>query len=265
MAGDAYSMEVRAKRLSVLDLLESFPTVDILMESFLEMLPTLRPRLYSVSSAPGWKPGSATITYSVLDVAKYSGSGRFLGAASNYLTELTTGAVVRCGGRKAKQAFRLPKEPESHPIIMIAAGSGIAPFRGFIQERELQRQQGKSLAPALLFFGCRGRDLDDLYRDEIDKLEQNGAVSVYRAYSIGREHQDARGCGYVQDRVALERQKVYELWSEGASVFICGSHRMADGVKEALFDIVCPGSDRQDSSSWLAGLEAGRVVREIFT
>ena len=203
---DEESSNKGGKQQSVLDLLEVYDSIPLSVETFLEMLPPLRPRTYSISSAPGWKPSHATLTWSVVNGPSWTGHGSFLGVASNHLNDLSPGAVVRVSVRRSNPAFHLPQDPGAYPIIMIASGSGLAPFRGFLQERALQQKAGKTLAPALLFFGCRGQD-DDLYRKELDDLENLGIVRVRRAYSKTLEAIDAGGCKYVQDRVWAEKKE----------------------------------------------------------
>jgi cytochrome P450/NADPH-cytochrome P450 reductase len=139
---------------------------------------------------------------------------------------------------------------------MVAAGSGIAPFRAFIQELS-GRQKGETPAhapPALLFFGCRGLHLDDLYRDEVDGYEAKGVVTVFRA--ISRVQTPRNGGRYVQDMLWNAREKVRGMWEEGAKIFVCGSVEMNEGVKSTLARIV-PSTSAEEF--------AHRYVAEIFT
>ncbi|KAF2179588.1 cytochrome P450 [Zopfia rhizophila CBS 207.26] len=266
LANETFATEVRDKRLSVLDLLERYDSVRLPVEAFLEMLPPLRPRTYSISSAPQWNPSHVTLTWSIVDAPSWSGHGRFLGVASNHLSDLAPGAVVRVTVRRSNPAFHLPVDPESYPIVMIASGSGLAPFRGFIQERALQLRAGKSLAPALLFFGCRGPH-DDLYRAELDGFEDSGVVHVMRAYSKATIEPDAGGCAYVQDRVWAERKDVADFWNRGASIFVCGGTRMSEAVKDTFIKIAYVDAKHNDGKSpreWFDSLEPRRYVAEVF-
>ncbi|KAH7160568.1 hypothetical protein B0J13DRAFT_494237 [Dactylonectria estremocensis] len=96
--------------------------------------------------------------------------------------ELADVAKKKLVVRAPSTAFRLPREPKRTPIICIAAGTGIAPFHTFAQERAAMIAAGhKDLAPALLFFGCRNPEVDNLYRDELDEWERVGAMTVRRA------------------------------------------------------------------------------------
>lgn len=106
---------------------------------------------------------------------------------------------------------------------MIAAGTGIAPFRGFLQERAAMAEAGRELAPVFLFFGCRAPGVDDLYRDDFDAWQAAGVVDVRRAYSRAAEDEgeEAKGCRYVQDRLWLDREDVREpMEQRGASLCV---------------------------------------------
>lgn len=230
--GEAFNAEIKDKRVSPLDLLERFPETDIPFSAFLTMLPQLRLRQYSISSSPLAEPGSCTLTWSVIDEESFQGHGkRFLGAASNYLSNLQEGDHVHVNVKQSHQAFHLPLDIAETPLIMVCAGTGIAPFRGFVQERALQMEAGRKLAPALLFIGCQKPGQDDLHADEISAWASKGAVDARYAYS--RDPESSNGAKYVQDRFWADREDVLRLFESGAKVFICGSGRVADGVKDA--------------------------------
>ena len=131
---------------------------------FLDMLPPLRPRYYSISSSPLVSPDTCSITVGVLRRPARSGDGTFTGVGSGYLADLPEKATVFTFLRSPSIAFRPPDNPHA-PMIMIGAGTGIAPFRGFLQERAALRDRGVPVGPSLLFFGCRNREIDLLYVD----------------------------------------------------------------------------------------------------
>ncbi|GME23747.1 hypothetical protein GTA08_BOTSDO08492 [Neofusicoccum parvum] len=271
LASTEYATEIRDKRVSVLELLERFPNLAVPVETFLSTLPVLRHRLYSISSSPTWQPSHASLTFSVVDAPARSGAAdaRFLGVASNHFLDLTPGAVVRISLRTTNPRFRPPPDPLATPVVLLAAGAGLAPFRAFVQDRAERRRGGAALAPALLLFGCRGPRLDDLYREELDAFEAEGVVSVRRAYSREPGHADAAGCAYVQERLWREREKVLELWEKGAVVYVCGGTGMAEAVKEAVARIVGEGRDGPgelvaDPAAWVASLEPKRYIAEVF-
>jgi cytochrome P450/NADPH-cytochrome P450 reductase len=124
LADEAFTTEITAKRVSVLDLLERFPSTKLPLGVFLKMLPPMRVRQYSISSSPLWNPNNVTLTYSVVDQPALSGQGRYVGVATNYLANLAPGDRLHVSVRPSHKAFHLPKDPKSVPVIMIAAGTG---------------------------------------------------------------------------------------------------------------------------------------------
>ncbi|KAI9738411.1 MAG: hypothetical protein M1834_008914 [Cirrosporium novae-zelandiae] len=232
LAGDSFDSEITAKRTSVLDLLEKYPSSTLTIGDFLAMLPQLRLRQYSISSSPLVDPGTVSITWSVLDEESYQHQGkRFLGAASNYLSNLEPGDHVHINVKSSHASFHLPLDIENTPIIMIAAGTGIAPFHGFIQERVKQIEAGRTLAPALLFFGCRDPNIDLLFSTELDEWSKKGVVDP--RYAFSRANDKSNGAKYVQDRFWQDRKEVGELFGKGAKVYVCGHSRCVEGVAEA--------------------------------
>jgi cytochrome P450/NADPH-cytochrome P450 reductase len=125
LADAAFADEISAKRVSVLDLLERFPSVQLPLGVFLKMLPPMRVRQYSISSSPLWNPNHVTLTYAVVDQPALSGQGRYVGVASNYLSSLAPGDKLHVSVRGSHQAFHLPKDTKNVPVICIAAGTGI--------------------------------------------------------------------------------------------------------------------------------------------
>ncbi|GLA42923.1 hypothetical protein AnigIFM63309_011658 [Aspergillus niger] len=248
---DSYDSLVRDKRVSVLDLLEQFPSVSLPIAAFISMLPALRVRTYSLSLAPSFKPSHGSLTFSVVNEPARNGNRRYLGVGSNYLASLTPGSILYLSPRPAKEPFHLPVDQSRIPIIMICAGSGLAPFLSFIQDRMIWQQQEKPLARALLFFGCRGRFLDDLYHEELSEFEAAGVVDVRRAYSKVLDYDMARGCKYVQHRLVAEANAIRHLWAQDATIYVCGSADMAKGVEGVL-------------ENMLGILPRERYVTEIF-
>ena len=124
LSSEAFTSEITEKRISILDLLERFPSVRLPFGPFLKMLPPMRVRQYSISSSPLWNPNNVTLTYAVVDQPALSGQGRFVGVASSYLSNLGVGDRLHVAVRTSHQAFHLPKDAQNVPVIMIAAGTG---------------------------------------------------------------------------------------------------------------------------------------------
>ncbi|KAH7320805.1 cytochrome P450 [Stachybotrys elegans] len=274
MASEGYSELVSAKKLSLLDLLERFPQLDFPFGTFLSLLPPMMIRQYSISSSPQWNPHRVTLTYAVLDAEHTADpTRRHVGVASSFLSALTVGDKLRASVKPAHAGFHLPEDAASTPIICVAAGTGIAPFRGFIQERAMLLKQGQRLAPALLFFGCRGPAMDDLYRQELEAWQAVGAVDIRRAYSrAAAGDAQSRNCKYVQDRMLHDSREVAELWMQGAQVFVCGSRAMGRAVGETFTGIVAEHgldglsseSSGADKEEWFRGIRNVRFSMDVF-
>lgn len=263
LAGESYAAEVSAKRVSILDLLERFPACAVPFGTFLALLPPMRVRQYSISSSPLWNDEHATLTYSVLSAPSLADPARtHIGVASSYLAGLGEGDHLHVALRPSHVAFRL--SPPETPVICVCAGSGMAPFRAFAQERAALVGAGRKVAPLLLFFGCREPGVDDLYREELEGWEVRGVLSVRRAYS--RRAEESEGCRYVQDRLLKDRAEVRGLWSQGAKVFVCGSREVAEGVKEAMFKIVAEKEEgtSEEIQAWYEGVRNVRYASDVF-
>ncbi|WP_405598094.1 MULTISPECIES: bifunctional cytochrome P450/NADPH--P450 reductase [unclassified Streptomyces] len=258
-----YQERVFAPRKSVLDLLGEFPDCHLPFDTFLELLPPLRPRYYSISSSPLVSPDVCSITTGVLEAPARSGHGLFHGVCSSHLAHSDPDNTVFAFVRKPTIPFRPPDNPHV-PMIMIGAGTGLAPFRGFLQERATQKEQGAPVAQSLLFFGCRTPERDFLYEEELRHFEQLGIVRLHPAFS----RVPGRPKTYVQHLIAEHADEVWQLLQEEAVVFVCGdATRMAPDVRRALTDIFASrtGTSAGDADAWFTGLrQANRFVEDIW-
>jgi len=180
-----------------------------------------------------------------------------------------TGAHVPVDGtafvfvRPPSIPFRPPENPHV-PMIMIGAGTGLAPFRGFLQERAALRAQKVPVAPSLLFFGCRSAGVDLLYADELASYEAQGVVRTEPCFSAepGQERR------YVQQGMLECADEVWDLLQQDAVVLVCGNaSTIAPGVRASLTQIFRDrtGAGESDAAAWLAGLRtAGRLVEDIW-
>lgn len=262
------------EHISTLDILEHYPSIALSFSEFLTLCPPLRVRLYSISSSPLGEPSKCSISYSVLDAPGSSGwtTARHQGVASTYLANLQAEDRLHVSVRPSRAGFHLPLANTAHPIplIMICAGTGLAPFRAFVQERALQLSaRSASPAPAglgeaLLFVGCRSQGKDRLYAEELDEWEALGAVATRYAYS--REPQASHGCKYVQDRVRLDAKDVKRLWDEGAKVYLCGANGLVREVGVVLREVLFPEcGDRSDAREAFArATRTERIVTDVF-
>lgn len=230
--------------------------------TLLELLTPLRPRHYSISSSPAVDPGHADLMVSLLEAPARSGKGVYRGTGSGHLTTVAPGDTIYARVQPCREAFRIDG---STPVVMIAAGTGLAPFRGTVADRTAALAVGAELAPAFCYFGCDAPDADYLHADELRAAERAGAVSLRPAFSAAPEGEVT----FVQHRVAAEADEVWALLDAGARVFVCGDgSRMAPGVREAfrtLYRDRTPGADDEAAERWLNTLMAdGRYVEDVY-
>lgn len=248
---DSFRSEITDAHISLLDLLIKHSQIEIPLPAFLSLLPPLSIRQYSISSSPLKNPETCTITYSVVTDEKNS-DRPFYGVATTYLSTLKPGDRIQVATRRtAKQTFRLPLDAESTPILMFAAGTGLAPFRGFIEQRAVQLEANPKtkLAPAHLFLGCRSSKGDRLYADQMDKWASVGAVELY--YSFSQEPERSEGCKHVADRMLKEEEIISSAWVSGARAYTCGNRSFAQSVDKASRSIVENRlQTRKDKDGW---------------
>lgn len=255
LAGERYAEQVMSKRFTLLDLLEMFASCEVDLAWILDALPAPRARQYSISSATEAQSDIA-LTVSVVECPALSGRGTYRGTASGYLQRARPGDRIGVTLSAPADSFRPPANNNT-PIIMIAAGSGIAPFRGFIQARLARMEKGAALGDMHLFFGCQHPDWDDLYADEFNPSVDAGHLTVHRAYS-----QLDSEITYVQHQLRQQRATVLDLADRGAHIYVCGDvNRMGPGVEQTLTEI---GMQRH-GSDWLDELSAaGRYSTDLF-
>ena len=217
-----------AATLDVLAAIEKFRPIRPDPEAFVEALDPLQPRLYSISSSPRTHPGRVSLT---VDSVRYTvGRRTRLGVASTFLAErVRPGEKVKIYLQKA-QGFGLPTDP-SVPIIMVGPGTGIAPFRAFLQERMATKASGRNW----LFFGHRRHDHDFFYEDELAGMKAAGVLTrLSLAWS-----RDGDQKFYVQDRMREVGRDFWAWLVEGAHFYVCGDAKhMAKDVERAFVDIV---------------------------
>jgi cytochrome P450/NADPH-cytochrome P450 reductase len=258
-----YRAEVFVARKSVLDLLDEFPSCEPSFEAFLDLLPPLRPRYYSISSSPLVSADTCSITVVVVEGPTLSGHGLFKGVCSNYLAAQPIGGTVYGFVRKPTIPFRPPDNPHA-PMIMVGPGTGVAPFRGFLQERAALKQQGVPVGESMLFFGCRDPLQDFLYEDELRAFEAAGVTRLCTVFS----REPGKPKTYVQQAIKKQSEEVWRLLQQEAVVFVCGeASRMAPEVRQALVEVFRQrtGTTVADGQAWLTGLAAShRYLEDIW-
>ncbi|MEM9743556.1 MAG: cytochrome P450 [Pseudomonadota bacterium] len=259
---DAYRHDVFHKRKSVLDLHEEFPACELPFEIYMEMIPWMAPRYYSISSSPRSSADRCSITVGVVEGPALSGHGTYQGVCSTTLRDAEPGSEVFAVIKRPTTPFRLPNDPQT-PIIMIGPGTGVAPFRGFVEDRRVMKEAGADLGDAMLFFGCRHPDQDYLYREELEQAERDGLIDLHVAFSrLGEERV------YVQDLVKRTWTSVWRLLEAGASIYVCGDGALMEpDVKRTLMQLYGDevGVSPELSAAWMAQLVAdGRYVLDVW-
>lgn len=239
---------------SLLDALNEFPSVRVTPEFLMSRRPLLAPRLYSISSSLRAHPDEVHLTMSLVQFSTHLDptGPKKLGVCTSFFDRFPE-EMVPCFVRPAP-SFRLPEE-NSTPIILIGAGSGIAPFRSFWQEREVIANQSgiDSLGKCVLFFGCRSKSVDYLYEQEHSELLSRGILhKVFLALS--REGKKT----YVQDEVYTQRSLIFDMLEfEGAHLYVCGDAEMADGIRESLIKVYLSEASYDES-------EAQNAIDDLF-
>ena len=210
------------------DILREFPGVTFSPEEFVKLLGKLKPRLYSIASSLHAHPGEVHLTVATVS---YSIRGRQRkGVASTYLAERwcdDAGAGVWI--QNQQKHFFLPVDGAT-PIVMVGPGTGVAPFRAFIEERQALGAQGRNW----LFFGEQRRGSDFFYEQQFTQWVNDGFLRLDTAFS-----RDQAEKIYVQHRLAENAQDVWAWLEAGAEFFVCGDkERMAEDVHRALLQIV---------------------------
>lgn len=246
-----------AATLDVLAALEKFPGIHPDPEAFYEVLEPMQPRLYSISSSIKANPGRVSLT---VDAVRYTiGERERLGAASTFLADrIEPGATLRAYVQKA-HGFALPKN-DATPIIMVGPGTGVAPFRSFLQERHATKAQG----PAWLFFGHQRREMDFFYEAELGVLQEAGTLTkLSLAWS-----RDGGKKVYVQDRMREDGAELFAWLEKGAHFYICGdAKRMAKDVEAALTDAVALHGkvSAEDAAAYTSALKkVGRYQADVY-
>ncbi len=240
----------------VIDLLLAYPTVKFSPPEFTSLLKKLQPRLYSISSSPKRHPGEVHLTVAIVRYESLSRKRK--GVCSTFLAErvqLGDGVPVFIHSNKN---FRLPASAET-PVIMIGPGTGIAPFRAFLQERVALGAKGRNW----LFFGDRSATTDFLYHDEVETMLRQGTLTkLDTAFS-----RDQAEKIYVQNRMRDGAKEIFAWLEEGAHLYVCGAINMARDVDTALHEIIQVAGDRtkEEAAGYVAQLQSEkRYQRDVY-
>lgn len=259
-----------------------YPSFQIPLAHFMVLVPRLQPRYYTISSSSTVYPKRIHLTVSVIEQTKLDGS-LFNGVCSTFIQSLEP--PLTKGGKRTDEgqnglkreawpscrvfvrdsSFRLPGDP-STPILLIGPGTGIAPMRALLQERSAQRQQGLDVGASVLYFGCKKRDVDFLYEDELEAFRRSGALTTLHL-AFSRETKEKV---YVQ-HVMARPDNAKEIWQlvnvQNAHIYVCGGTSMGSDVAKVLHDVVqnLGGMTESLAAAYVDKLKAeGRYVQELW-
>ncbi|MDQ6620527.1 MAG: sulfite reductase subunit alpha [Pseudomonadota bacterium] len=241
----------------VLDVVMEFPSARPRIGGFVASLARMQPRLYSIASSQRMHPDEVHLTVGVL---RYEHNERtYQGAGSSFLgLQLRPKRPLSVFVQRA-HGFRLPADPAA-PVIMVGPGTGIAPFRAFLQERAASGATGRNW----LFFGNQRRDSDFLYREELEELAAQRVLSRMDL-AFSRDHASKV---YVQHKMVDAAPELWRWLENGAYLYVCGdAKRMAGDVDLALRQIAARegGMDEARARRYVSDLaKAGRYLRDVY-
>ncbi|MEQ1964951.1 NADPH-dependent assimilatory sulfite reductase flavoprotein subunit [Xenorhabdus khoisanae] len=256
LVADKQALQKYAQTTPIVDMVRSVAAHPE-AQQFVDLLRPLTPRLYSISSSQSEVENEVHIT---VGVVRYDIEGRArTGGASGYLADrLQEDDGIRIFIEKNNN-FRLPADPNT-PVIMIGPGTGIAPFRAFLQERDSQGTEGKNW----LFFGNPHFVEDFLYQVEFQRYVKDGLLTrIDLAWSRDQQHKV-----YVQDKLHEQGEEVWRWIQDGAHLYVCGdANRMAKDVEQTLLDIISQhgGMDTEQADEFLSELRLERrYQRDVY-
>lgn len=244
--------------LDLLDLLEVATTATVDVKAFAKTLQPLQPRLYSIASSPRKHADEVHLTIARVGYYLHDDRERLGVASTMFCDRLEPGDAVQVYVHEAK-GFTVPEDP-SVPMIMVGPGTGIAPFRAFLEERIATDAPGKNW----LFFGDQHEATDYLYGDEFIAMQEAGRLDkISTAFSRDQDEKI-----YVQNRMREEGAELYEWLEAGAYFYVCGdAKRMAGDVDTALHDIIAEHGNMSQTAAkaYVAELKAQeRYVRDVY-
>jgi len=231
------------------------------VEKFIDLVPTIKQRVYSICSSSDYRPGKCQLLVVREDWKASDGEIKF-GLCSSFLTLLRPAGYLV--GHPTHSVMEMP-EDKTAPVFMAGLGTGLAPFRAFVEQRRYEKSRGAKVGPMTLFFGGRHAKSEYYYRDEFETYEAEGLVKCCNAWS-----RDQKEKVYVQHKIAQEAESIWNNFGkQGAPgyFFLCGSKQPEKDVYAALLAIFkkCGGMSDQEAQSRMDKLQAsGRYVTEVY-
>ncbi|XP_026793740.3 methionine synthase reductase [Pangasianodon hypophthalmus] len=288
-----YDRFVRNASVCILDLLCAFPSCTPPLSLLIEHLPKLQPRAYSAASSSLRHPGKFHIVFSVVGFPACAEHPERTGLCTGWLADRVSTIIEPYGTKQASResvndkalpkvhicprlnnSFHLPSDP-TVPMVMVGPGSGVAPFIGFLQQRQKERarNQDSAFGETWLFFGCRHQDRDFIFREELERFVENGTLSHLKV-CFSRAEMDRNGSEpkpkYVQHALLLHAEHVARiLLKENGRLYVCGDAKnMAKDVNDTLMEIIGKELqvDKLDSMKTIAKLrEEKRYLQDIWS
>lgn len=242
----------------VIDVLLAYPEVKFTPVQFVRLLKRIQPRLYSISSSPAAHAGEVHLT---VGAVRYDVNGRpRKGVCSTFLSDRVVPGESRVGVFVHRNAAFRPPADGDKPMIMVGPGTGIAPFRGFLHERQARGARGRNW----LFFGDQRASTDFLYREELEALHRDGLLTrLDTAFS-----RDQAEKVYVQHRMEQNAAELFAWLEAGAHFYVCGdASRMAKDVDAALHRVIqtAGGKTAEQAAAYVEQLKsAKRYGRDVY-
>lgn len=214
-----------------IDLITEYPGGITQPQQLFTVLARLTPRMYSIASSQAWVKDAV---HTIVRVVRYTAHNRDRqGLCSGHLGDRAPEGSTMPIFLHSNNNFRLPENPDT-PVIMIGPGTGIAPFRAFLQHRKVHGHKGENW----LFFGEQRRASDFLYREDLEAMFSDGILTRFdTAFSRDQAHKI-----YVQDRMREHEAELYRWLERGAHFYVCGdANRMAKDVETALLEAIAKG------------------------
>jgi NADPH-ferrihemoprotein reductase len=254
-----------ADKMSLFEIFFEFPSINIPLAHFLEMCPKIAPRLYTISSSSKANPRRLSVTSSLVLDSKPR-NREFRGLCTSFLTTLRPKDKICVSVRPS--SFRLPSAAKipTTPIIMVGPGTGVAPFKGFLQEFAFLKKQEPSVdVDCHLYFGCKNSQKDYIYEDELKEALGAGVLkSLSLAFSRDQESKI-----YVQHRIREDSAKIWHLIEEKkANFYVCGATSMGRSVKEALMLVAMEIGNKTEpeAKKYIEMMTTkGRYIQELWS
>ncbi|XP_055525974.1 NADPH--cytochrome P450 reductase isoform X1 [Wyeomyia smithii] len=246
-AKSKYQEWVQDSCRNIVHVLEDLPSCHPPIDHICELLPRLQPRFYSISSSSKLYPTTVHVTAVLVKYETKTGRVN-KGVATTFLAQkhpVNGEPLPRVPIFIRKSQFRLPAKTET-PVIMVGPGTGLAPFRGFIQERDFHKQEGKEIGQTVLYFGCRKRAEDYIYEEELEDYVKRGVIKLRAAFSRDQAHKV-----YVTHLLEEDMDLLWNVIGEKKGHFyICGDAKnMATDVRNILLKVLQTKGNLSESES----------------